>query len=86
IIANLEDLLRGQVKLARQSTIINLLNSQQKPNTQIKEHFLGLMRFFAKKEDNRTEFFRVAYNLKNNLLTLTQLMKELQSYKLILNS
>ncbi|MBA0766807.1 hypothetical protein Gotri_015811, partial [Gossypium trilobum] len=29
--------------------------------------------------------FRVAYNLRNKALTLTQLMKELQSYELMLN-
>ncbi|MBA0845709.1 hypothetical protein Goarm_022995 [Gossypium armourianum] len=29
--------------------------------------------------------FRVAYNLGNNTLTLTQLMKELESYELMLN-
>ncbi|KAH1097158.1 hypothetical protein J1N35_014079, partial [Gossypium stocksii] len=29
--------------------------------------------------------FRVVYNLENKALTLTQLVKELQSYELILN-
>ncbi|MBA0676630.1 hypothetical protein Goari_018098 [Gossypium aridum] len=31
-----EDLLEGQVTLARQSVITNLMNSQQKPNTPVK--------------------------------------------------
>ncbi|KAK5770876.1 hypothetical protein PVK06_047033 [Gossypium arboreum] len=52
IMTNLEDLLGGQVILARQYAITNLINSQQKPNTQIKEHMLKLMGFFAEVEDN----------------------------------
>ncbi|KAH1047034.1 hypothetical protein J1N35_037818 [Gossypium stocksii] len=40
---NLEDLLGGQVTLARQFAIINLMNSLQKPNTLVKEHMLKLM-------------------------------------------
>ncbi|XP_012482887.1 uncharacterized protein LOC105797468 [Gossypium raimondii] len=52
---NLEDLLKGQDALTRQSAIINLMNSQQKLNTSIKEHMLNLMRFFVELEDNEAE-------------------------------
>ncbi|MBA0783140.1 hypothetical protein Gotri_000908 [Gossypium trilobum] len=52
IMKNLEDLLRGQVTLAQQSTITNLMNSQQKPDSPIKEHMLKLMRFFAEAKHN----------------------------------
>ncbi|KAK5771493.1 hypothetical protein PVK06_047699 [Gossypium arboreum] len=58
------------------------------------------MGFFPEVEDNGAELdieilfksltnefagFRVAYNLGNKAFTLTQLMKELQSYELMLN-
>ncbi|KAK5819248.1 hypothetical protein PVK06_024225 [Gossypium arboreum] len=46
-------------------------------NTQIEIVFKSLTKEFAG--------FRVAYNLGNKALTLTQLMKALQSYELILN-
>ncbi|MBA0682033.1 hypothetical protein Goari_023791, partial [Gossypium aridum] len=49
---NLEDLLGGQVALAQQSFITNLMNSQQKIDTPVKEHMLKLMGFFAEEEDN----------------------------------
>ncbi|KAH1097321.1 hypothetical protein J1N35_014242 [Gossypium stocksii] len=52
IMMHLEDLLRSQVALAQQSTITNLMNSQQKPDTLVKEHMLKLMRFFVEVEDN----------------------------------
>ena len=42
IMTNLEDFLGGQVALVRQSAITNLMNSQQKPSTPIKEHMLKL--------------------------------------------
>ncbi|MBA0693886.1 hypothetical protein Goari_004229, partial [Gossypium aridum] len=53
--ANLEDLLGGQVALARQFFITNLMNSQQKTSTLVKEHMLKLMGFFANAEDNGVE-------------------------------
>ncbi|MBA0729846.1 hypothetical protein Golax_022537 [Gossypium laxum] len=46
-------------------------------NTQIKIVFKSLTKEFAS--------FRAAYNLGKKALNLTQLMKELQSYELILN-
>ncbi|KAH1130107.1 hypothetical protein J1N35_001485 [Gossypium stocksii] len=46
-------------------------------NTQIDMIFKSLSKDFAS--------FQVAYNLGNKTLTLTQLMKELQSYELMLN-
>ncbi|KAK5842992.1 hypothetical protein PVK06_005416 [Gossypium arboreum] len=104
IMTNLEDLLEGQVTLAQQSVITNLMNSQQKINTLIKEYMLKLIGFFAKVEDNGAKLnvniqieivfksltkefvsVRTAYNLGNKALTLTQVMKELQSYELMLN-
>ncbi|KAK5842739.1 hypothetical protein PVK06_005127 [Gossypium arboreum] len=62
IMTNLEDLLGGHVALDQQSTITNLMNSQQKIGTSVKEHMLKL---------------KDAYNLGNKALNLTQLMKEL---------
>ncbi|MBA0763189.1 hypothetical protein Gotri_012684, partial [Gossypium trilobum] len=47
-------------------------------NTQIEIVFKSITKEFVN--------FRAAYNLGNKLLTLTQLMKELQSYELTLNS
>ncbi|XP_012482811.1 uncharacterized protein LOC105797374 [Gossypium raimondii] len=104
IMTNLKDLLGGQVALARQLAITNLMNSQYNPDTPIKEHIIKLTGFFAEAEDNgykldvntqieiefkflTNEFvgFRATYNLGNKALTLTQLMKELQSYELMLN-
>ncbi|KAK5811739.1 hypothetical protein PVK06_027103 [Gossypium arboreum] len=55
IMTNLEDLLGGQVALARQSPIINLMNSQKKTDTTIKEYMLKVMGFIAKAEDNGLE-------------------------------
>ncbi|XP_016694496.1 uncharacterized protein [Gossypium hirsutum] len=52
---NLENFLRSQVALARQSAITNLMNSQLKIGTPVKEHLLKLMGFFAKVEDNGAE-------------------------------
>ncbi|MBA0751790.1 hypothetical protein Gogos_000691 [Gossypium gossypioides] len=46
-------------------------------NTQIEIVFKSLTKEFV--------YFRAAYNLWNKDLTLTQLMKELQSYELMLN-
>ncbi|MBA0729377.1 hypothetical protein Golax_020341, partial [Gossypium laxum] len=46
-------------------------------NTQIEIVLKSLTKEFAG--------FRAAYNLGNKKLTLTQLMKELQSYELMLN-
>ncbi|MBA0743455.1 hypothetical protein Gogos_006128 [Gossypium gossypioides] len=46
-------------------------------DTQIKIMFKSLTNEFTG--------FRAAYNLENKTLTLTQLMKELQSYELMLN-
>ncbi|MBA0771965.1 hypothetical protein Gotri_007421, partial [Gossypium trilobum] len=46
-------------------------------NTQIEIVFKSLTNEFAS--------FKVTYNLGNKTLTLTQLMKKLQSYKLMLN-
>ncbi|KAH1082397.1 hypothetical protein J1N35_022158 [Gossypium stocksii] len=55
IMTNSEDLLGGQVVLARQSTITNLMNSKQKTGTPVKKHMLKLMGFFAEVEDNGAE-------------------------------
>ncbi|MBA0765438.1 hypothetical protein Gotri_014635 [Gossypium trilobum] len=55
IMTNLEDLLGGQVALARQSAITNLMNSQQKIGTLVKEHILKLTGFLAEAEDNGVE-------------------------------
>ncbi|MBA0682052.1 hypothetical protein Goari_023807, partial [Gossypium aridum] len=55
IMLNLEDLRRGQVVLAQQSAITNLMNSQQKTSTSVKEHLLKLTRFFVESEDNGAE-------------------------------
>ncbi|KAK5846153.1 hypothetical protein PVK06_002425 [Gossypium arboreum] len=55
IMRNLEDLLGGRVRLARQSAIKNFLNSQQKTDTLMKEHMLKLMGFFTEAEDNGAE-------------------------------
>ncbi|MBA0692703.1 hypothetical protein Goari_010240 [Gossypium aridum] len=52
---NLEDLLEGQVALAQQTAITNLMNSQQKPYTLIKEHMLKLIGFIVEAEDNEAE-------------------------------
>ncbi|MBA0683378.1 hypothetical protein Goari_025042, partial [Gossypium aridum] len=49
---NLEDLFGGQVALARQSAITNLMNSQQKIDTLVNEHMLKLMGFFVLTDDN----------------------------------
>ncbi|MBA0770523.1 hypothetical protein Gotri_019149 [Gossypium trilobum] len=46
---NLEDLLGGQAALARQFAITNLMNSQQKTDTPVKEHMLKLMGFLRKR-------------------------------------
>ncbi|KAH1032356.1 hypothetical protein J1N35_044530 [Gossypium stocksii] len=54
-IKNLEDLLGGQVTLARQYSITKLMNSQQKLDTLFKEHMIKLMKFFAKAKDNGVE-------------------------------
>ncbi|MBA0820094.1 hypothetical protein Gohar_021229 [Gossypium harknessii] len=77
----------GQVALARQTAIKILMNSQQKIDTPIKEHMLKLMGFFTEVDYNGVELDvnTVTYNLGNKTLTLTQLMKELQSYELMLN-
>ncbi|KAK5839726.1 hypothetical protein PVK06_008558 [Gossypium arboreum] len=48
----LEDLLGGQVALARQSAITNLMNSQKKTSTSVNEHLLKLIGFFVESEDN----------------------------------
>ncbi|XP_017632659.1 uncharacterized protein LOC108475181 [Gossypium arboreum] len=53
--ANFEDSLGGQVALAQLSAITNLMNSQQKIGTPVKEHMLKLMGFFVEGEDNRAE-------------------------------
>ncbi|MBA0681779.1 hypothetical protein Goari_023558, partial [Gossypium aridum] len=55
IMTNLEDLLGGQVALARQSAITNLMNSQQKPDILVKEHMFKLMGFFAEAKGNGVE-------------------------------
>ncbi|MBA0683202.1 hypothetical protein Goari_024876, partial [Gossypium aridum] len=52
---NLEDLLGGQVTLAQQSIITNLMNSQQKTSTLVKEHMLKVLGLFAEAKDNRAE-------------------------------
>ncbi|MBA0791980.1 hypothetical protein Gohar_016517, partial [Gossypium harknessii] len=77
----------GQVTLARQFAITNLMNFQQKVGTPVKEHMVMLMGFFAEANDNGDELDvnTAAYNLGKKALTLTQLMKELQSYELMLN-
>ncbi|XP_016747426.1 uncharacterized protein [Gossypium hirsutum] len=104
IIKNLEELLKSQVTLARQSTITNLMKSQQKIDTPVKGHMLKLVGSFVEVQDNEAELgmntqieivfksltnefvgFRAAYNLRKKMLTLTQLMNELQSYELMLN-
>ncbi|XP_012480820.1 uncharacterized protein LOC105795697 [Gossypium raimondii] len=53
----LEDFLGGQVALARQFAITNLMNSQQKTSSPVKEHMLKLMGFFAEAEDNGAELY-----------------------------
>ncbi|XP_012448664.1 uncharacterized protein LOC105771818 [Gossypium raimondii] len=105
IMTNLKDFFGVQVALAQQSAITNLISSQQKIGTPVKEHMLKFMGFFAEAKDNKVELdvntqieivfksltkefagFRAAYSLGNKALTLTQLMKELQSYELMLNA
>ncbi|KAK5794472.1 hypothetical protein PVK06_035701 [Gossypium arboreum] len=96
IMIKLEDLLRGQVALARQSATTNLMNSQHKISTPVKEHILKLMGFFVEAEDNEDELdmntqieivFKsltkefAGFKVAYKALTLTQFMKD----ELILN-
>ncbi|KAK5795041.1 hypothetical protein PVK06_036295 [Gossypium arboreum] len=71
IMKNLEDLLRGQFALARQSVSTNLMNSQQKPDTSVKGHMFKLIGFFAEAKYNGAE--------------LDVNIQELQCYELMLN-
>ena len=52
---NLEDMLGGQEKLARQSAITRIMNSKQKAGTPVKNHMLMLMDFFAEPAKNGAE-------------------------------
>ncbi|GMN49585.1 hypothetical protein TIFTF001_018741 [Ficus carica] len=101
---NLENMFRGQEKLARQSTITSIMNSKQKTSTPVKNHMLMLMGFFAEAIENGAKLdyntqiemvfktlskdfvgFKAAYNLGNKELGLTELMRQMQAYELMIN-
>ncbi|MBA0820364.1 hypothetical protein Gohar_019817, partial [Gossypium harknessii] len=77
----------GQAILTRQSAITGLMKAQQKPKTPVKDYMITLMGYFVEVMDNKDFVgFWAAYNLGSKNLMLTQLMKKLQSYDLMLNN
>ncbi|KAK5841934.1 uncharacterized protein LOC108478293 [Gossypium arboreum] len=55
IMGNLEDMFEGEVILARESLITNLINFKQKLDTPVKEHMLTLLGFFMEVKDKGTK-------------------------------
>ncbi|KAK5785453.1 hypothetical protein PVK06_040042 [Gossypium arboreum] len=78
---NLEDFLKGQCTLARQSAITNVMNSQQKINTLVKKYILKLVGFFAEVEDNEAEL-DVNTQIK---IVFTSLTKEFAGFRAACN-
>ena len=81
IMDNLEDMFRGQEKLARQSAITNIMNSRHKAGTPIKDHMIRLMGFFAEAADNGAE---MDYNTQIEMVLQT-LSKEFAGFKAAYN-